>query len=235
VTLFTIAVAAGLAAGYARGGRLGRLGQLRLRAPALAGLALAMQAGAGLVSPSGRFAVVAVSYALVGTWLVLNLGRRCGALRLGVGLLAVGWVLNGVAIAPHRGMPVSHAAMERAGFSPAEDVTDGHLFKHVPDGRTTAVDWLGDVIPVRSLGAVVSVGDLALLAGVAVCVAAAMASPRTVQAPRNSAAGVARHRRRDDRAWREPAPPGDDGGAKAFDPHVVLAGGGVTLEARGAS
>ncbi|HEX2274968.1 MAG TPA: DUF5317 family protein [Acidimicrobiales bacterium] len=196
MTLFAIAVAVGLAAGYARGGRLGRLGQLRLRAPGLAGLALAVQAGAGLVPTSRRFSLIALSYTLVGTWLVLNLGRRQAALRLGVGLVALGCLLNGVAMVPHRGMPVSAAAMERAGFSSAEDVTDGHLFKHVPAGRPTPVDWLGDVVPVRPLGAVVSVGDFALLAGIAVCLAAGMALPRTVQVPGSDADGLARHRRR---------------------------------------
>jgi hypothetical protein len=241
VTLFAIAVAVGLAAGYARGGRLGHLGQLRLRAPVLAGLALAVQAGAGLFPPASRFMLVALGYALVGVWLVVNARARGLTLRVGIGLLALGWLLNGLAIATNGGMPVSADALERAGVPSSTDVADGHLYKHVTGNRGTPNDWLGDVIPVRPLAAVISLGDLALLAGIAVCLGGVMASPgeaggqlrpslTTVQEPGNDIGGSPRHRRRH-RVWREPAPPGDDGGATIFDPHVALAACGITFTA----
>ena len=259
MSLFAIAVAVGLSAGYARGGRLGRLGHLRLRAPVLAGLALAAQAGAGLAPTSSRSSIVVVSYAMVGTWLALNLGGRPRALRLGIGLLALGWLLNGVAMAPHGGMPVSATAMEEVGFPAGYDVTDGHLYKHVGDDRDTPVDWLGDVIPVRSLGAVISLGDLALLAGIAVCLGAGMRSsacdpelpnaPGACDAPEEPAqlrtAGMlqepGRHvsgaprRRRPDQRWREPAPPGNDGGATIPVPEAVTAASGTPLSLGGAA
>lgn len=242
-----IAVAVGLAVGYARGGRLGRLGHLRLQAPVLPGLALAVQAGAGLVPRASRFALVALAYGLVGVWLVLNVAGRGPALRVGIGLLALGWLLNGLAIGPNRGMPVSAHALERAGISSTTNVSEGHLYKHVPGGRSAPADWLGDVIPVRPLGAVVSLGDLALLAGIAFCVGGAMASPggaarrprvllppTTAQEPGSDVGGSPRLRR-SHRVWREPAPPGDDGGATIFDPHVALAACGITFRAGGLS
>ena len=231
--LFTIAVAVGLSAGYARDGRLGRLGQLRFQAPVLVGSALAFQAGAGLVPPTQRFALVVASYGLVGAWLVTNARRRPLGLRLGIGLAALGWLLNAVAMAPHRGMPVSADALHRVGFPAGYDVADGHLFKHTPDHLRTPVDWLGDVIPVRPLGAVVSAGDLALLAGIAVCLAATMAPPasragdttRIIRSRRSRTPGptsaVPPRRRRRRRGWREPAPPGKDGGATIFPPEAV--------------
>ena len=230
MTLFAIAVAGGMAAGYARGGRLGRLGQLRLRAPVLAGVALALQAGAGLAPRPARLLLVASSYALVGVWLVLNAGWRQPVLRSGVALLALGWLMNGLAIAPHGGMPVSAGAMERTGFPAGYDVADGHLFKHVVDTRRTPVDWLGDVIPVRPLGAVISLGDLALLAGVALSVSGAMVP--SVLEPGSDVGGAPRHRGHH-RAWREPAPPGDDGGATTFDPLPVLAASGIAVRLGG--
>lgn len=181
--LFALAVAAGLAGGYARGGRFGCLGRLRLRAPVLVGTALALQAGAGLVAPSRRLVLVAASYVLVGAWLMANARGRALAIRLGLGLVALGWLLNVVPIAALRGMPVSAAALQEAGLPAGYDVADGHNYKHVVDRRSTPVDWMGDVIPVRPLDAVISLGDVALLAGIALFLAGAMApaapTPRT--------------------------------------------------------
>lgn len=187
--LFAIAVAVGLAAGYARDGRLGRLGQLRLRAPVFAGSALALQAGAGLVAPSRRFALVAVSYVLVGAWVVANARGRALAIRLGLALLALGWLMNVVPMAAHRGMPVSAHALDAAGLSADYDVADGHYYKHVLDRRSTPVDWLGDVIPVRPLGAVISLGDVALLAGIALCLSGAMVGAGAVAADTRTGGG----------------------------------------------
>lgn len=173
MTLFAIAVAAGCAGGYARSGRLRRLGDLRLQAPALVGLALALQLGAGLAPEGWRAATIAASYVLIGAFLVLNSRGRSAVVKGGVALLAVGWLLNVVVMAPHRAMPVSGHALARTGMA-GVDVTEGHLSKHVAAGGHSPADVLGDVIPVPALHAVLSVGDLALLAGVALCIAGAM-------------------------------------------------------------
>jgi hypothetical protein len=175
MTLFAIAAVVGCAAGYARNGRLRRLGDLHLRAPALVGLALALPVGAGPAPGGWRAPAVVASYAAIGAFLVVNLRSRAAGLRIGVALLAAGWALNVAAMAPRGAMPVSNQAMQRIGAA-GVDVSHGHLSKHV-SARPTAVDGLGDVIPVPALRAVLSVGDLVLLAGVACCVAGAMAAP----------------------------------------------------------
>lgn len=173
MTLFLLAVAAGLLAGWTMGGRLGQLAGLRLRAPTLVALALALQVGAGVAASGWRLALVAVSYLLAGAWLGRNLPGRSMRLRAGLALLALGWALNLAAMIPHQGMPVSSQALHRVGAPLGADVGDGHLSKHVR-AHASAVSWLGDVIPVRPLKAVISIGDLALLAGVGLCVAGAM-------------------------------------------------------------
>jgi hypothetical protein len=183
VTLFLIALACGVTAGRLRGGRLRRLGRMRLRAPVLIGLALVFQVGASLTPRSARLPLVATSYALAGVWLVVNTRRRPAGLRLGLVLLALGWLLNATAMVPNGGMPVSRVALARAGADAATNVEEGHLSKHLTGHARSTAAWLGDVVPVRALGAVVSAGDFVLLAGVALCVAAGMTDRAGVPEP----------------------------------------------------
>lgn len=172
--LFLVAVTVGLPAGWLLGGRPRHLGNLRLRAPLLVAVALAMQGGAGLAPSSARFPLVAVSYALAGAWFVVNARRRPLAIRIAVGLLAVGWLLNVAAIVPNRGMPVSAAAVEQLQSPAQTQVEVGQLSKHVDGRGASPLRWLGDVIAVRPLRAVISVGDLFLLVGLAWSIAAGM-------------------------------------------------------------
>lgn len=59
------------------------------------------------------------------------------------------------------------------------DVAVGHLWKHVPAENATRLASLGDVIPITlpGLRAVVSLGDLLILPGVALVVAGVMCLP----------------------------------------------------------
>jgi len=171
--MFVIAVAVGCAVGYAQNGRLRRLGDFRLQAPALVGLALVLQVGAGPAPGGWRRGLIAVSYLAVGAFLAVNRRGRTTVIRMGISLLALGWVLNVAAMAPHAAMPVSAAGLDRAGHAGA-DVTEGHLSKHVLASGHSPLAVLGDVIPVPALHAVLSVGDLGLLAGIALCTAGAM-------------------------------------------------------------
>jgi hypothetical protein len=147
-------------------------------------------------------------------WLVVNTRRRPAGLRLGLVLLALGWLLNATAMVPNGGMPVSRVALARAGADAATNVEEGHLSKgpgrnylrtlrcktagrwlmncagssgpdpkHVTGHARSTAAWLGDVVPVRALGAVVSAGDFVLLAGVALCVAAGMTDRAGVPEP----------------------------------------------------
>jgi hypothetical protein len=56
--------------------------------------------------------------------------------------------------------------------------------KHVAADDTTRLLWLGDVVPVRPIGKVVSSGDIVLLLGVAAAAAAGMAGGQSGGEPR---------------------------------------------------
>jgi hypothetical protein len=132
----------------------------------------------GLVG-DGHFAVVVVSYAVVGAWLIGNAVYQAPALRLPAGLIAGGWVLNVIPIVANRGMPVSAGALARVGIRrPA--VGDGNLWKHVLETPHTIVPWLGDVVPVPVplLRNVISVGDIVVLIGVVLAVQLVSFAPR---------------------------------------------------------
>ena len=174
--------------GYLRGGRLRRLSSLDLRAPILAAGALAFQLGAGRSPERWRFSVIMCTYAVVAAWLLVNAWRRPTQLRVAVGLLAAGWLLNVVVIAANGGMPVSLHAAGQAEASPGMDVADGHLYKHVAAGGDTDLWWLGDVIPIRPLASVISVGDVVMVAGIVLVVAAGMVRPRGQELPASTVA-----------------------------------------------
>lgn len=180
--IFPIACALGIALGYALGGRIRNLADLGLRAPALVALALLLQVGAGAVPEARRSAVVAASYALVAVWLAANALRRPIHLGVALALLAAGWALNLSAMAANGGMPVSLPAARQIGARPDVDVTEGKLFKHVAADQDTRLAWLGDVIAVRPLRSVISVGDIAMFAGIVLAVAGGM-GPQLARRP----------------------------------------------------
>jgi hypothetical protein len=175
VTLLVVALVPGLLAGWAVGGRLSRLADLELRAPVAIFGAVATQLGLGFLPSGVRPVFLVASFVLISVWLAANLGDRPAALRLAIGLLAVGWALNLVVMLPNRGMPVSSVALDRIGAPSEVDVTDGSLYKHVHADRDTTLPWLGDVIPVAPLGVVVSVGDVVMALGGFLLLAAGMA------------------------------------------------------------
>ena len=180
--LFAFAALAGIAVGYALGGRLRALAELHLRAPALVWLALGLQLalyapGARALPDAARTGVIVLSVAVVGVWLLVNTRAATGGLRLAFAVVAAGWLLNVAAIVPNGSMPVSTVALRRAGAPPTLMVDEGHLWKHVAADRATVLPWLGDVLPVRAAGAVVSVGDVVLAVGIGSLVAGAMRRP----------------------------------------------------------
>jgi len=188
VILLGAAAVAGMVIGRLRGGRWQGLSALRVRWPWLPAVALALQVaiGAGPVRGlgAGRTVLLVASYALVGAWLWLNALARSGPLRWALVAVAEGWLLNAVVMVANGGMPVSNAALAHIGHAGAA-VAEGHLWKHVVVSPATRMPLLGDVIPVPTplLRSVVSVGDLFMLAGIAVAVAVAMSATRPRAAP----------------------------------------------------
>lgn len=146
-----------------------------IRLPALPFAALALQYAAGFEPLDGgrlEQPVVLVSHAVVAVWLIVNLVNQAGWRRVGIGLALAGWLLNLAVMLPNGGMPVSRTAMADAGRV-VTDVTDGHLSKHVPLDGDTVLPQLGDIHPLPALRLVYSAGDVLLLAGLLVILAAA--------------------------------------------------------------
>ena len=178
--LFPLAGAIGVVVGRTLGGRFRNLASICLRASALVWSALAIQVWLATTSPrswslAGRFALLLISYLAVGGWLATNAVAH-PALRRAFSLLALGWVLNLAAIVPNGGMPVSGAALATSGIPSETAVDEGHFGKHVPASSSTVLPWLGDVIPAPPLRSAISVGDMAMCAGIAIGASRSMQS-----------------------------------------------------------
>lgn len=174
VLIFPLSVGGGLVLGGIGGGRLHRLSDLRFRATALLLLALVGQIGLRWAAAAYRFPLLVATYALAGAWVVVNVKGRSTALRWAVGLLAMGWMLNAAPIAANGGMPVSRHAIEQVSGPQTGDIDAGNIDKHVAAAGGSRLRLLGDVIPVRPLKAVVSLGDLAMVGGIMLALVAGM-------------------------------------------------------------
>jgi Family of unknown function (DUF5317) len=174
VLLAFVLLLAGVVVGVLRGGSLENINRVRFRLPWLVFLGLALQLGAE--AAAGRFPgiqrgvagplVLAISYGLVGTFVVFNF-RFPGALLIGLGL-----VLNLSVILANGAMPVSLWAAKMSGSHAGTHLQNS--VKHQTMGRGTRLGFLGDIIPVPPLG-IVSIGDVVLGAGVFVLVTRLMA------------------------------------------------------------
>jgi hypothetical protein len=177
VALFALAGLGGVAVGLVRGGRPGRLLGLRLRWTPLIWACLAAQVLLGVTGdgppPLLRDVALVSSYAGTGAWLAVNAASSRGGLRAGFLVVLAGWLLNVVPMALNDGMPVSTAAQAAIGAG-ERAIDEGSLWKHVPATSSTRAALLGDVIPVTPVHAVISAGDLALLAGMGGVVASAL-------------------------------------------------------------
>jgi hypothetical protein len=170
VMLVLIVIGVAVCVGFVAGGSLRRFERFRLHwwGVALAGLALqGIPLASGVSRPVGSAALLA-SYALLGSFAWVN--RRLPA----VWLMIVGLGLNIVVIGVNGGMPVSESALETADAS-AEGLEGAGTFKHHLMGPSDDLTPLGDVIGIPPpIGAVISIGDALLYAGVAILVVAVM-------------------------------------------------------------
>lgn len=160
--LAAIVVLIALVLGYALGGRLGQLGEIRLQLRILVVIALLVQLGGTVLGgPAYRWGLAA-SALLVGAFLLLNRGVH------GTGLVALGVLANALVVGANAAMPVSAEALGRAGISTQSLLLGTDPRHELIDGRTR-LRWLGDVVPVLVPGRphVASPGDLLILAGLA--------------------------------------------------------------------
>lgn len=175
-----VATVAGLAAGYALGGRLRNLEHLSLRMPWLVLLALAVQlviftSLGDAVGESSSLVAHVASYGLLLVFVAVNL-RHVGVLLAGLGT-----VLNAAVIVANGGyMPASTRALEMAGLRTTYTTHNNSV---IADEGARLLP-LGDVMAVPSdvpiFANVFSVGDVLIAVGVAVLLAAAMRAPAPV-------------------------------------------------------
>ena len=181
-----VAIAIGLFAGALRRGRIASLAQTRLRHPWLLAVALACSVAVDFVDPPAPM-----------FWAVL--GLIAGLVFAGTNLLVVGMAVIGVGIAlnlipvmVNGSMPVRGDALVDAEIVAAEDLDRVELrgARELAD-QTTSLEILGDVIPVPSLGQVMSFGDLIVLVGLADVVHNLMRQRRPRRFPRGTDATLA--------------------------------------------
>lgn len=174
---------AGVALGYLLGGRLQGVWTIRVKALWLLWLAALVQAAQYYV-PFLRHVLeerlgvpmVAIVFAIVLTWLGINLGQWPVAIRAAGFVIAVGALLNGLAIGLNGRMPYEPAAAQAVGLQPGLTTP-----KNQPADPDTRLAWLGDTVPVAPLHKVVSPGDLLISAGTAALIALAMRRDRRNQ------------------------------------------------------
>jgi hypothetical protein len=179
VLLFAIPVVVGVAAGYAAGGSLRNLVATRFRALWLLWAAAAAQFAD--VIPAARTWVFVATFAVAVGWLAINALQWPPVLRFSTLAVAVGGLLNCVVIAANGRMPYTTWAASKAGLGvglqTARNVAVTHATRLLP---------IGDVIPVPSLHAVFSIGDMLICLGIATMIIGAMRN-RPVPAPTTAA------------------------------------------------
>jgi hypothetical protein len=168
--LFILTVAIGLIVGLSRGGTLSALGNIRLQWPALAMAAAATQLALPALPVAWRPVLLTVSLIALAGWVVRSRTKNDG-MRLALAMIGAGVAMNAVAILANGNMPVSRSALRQAGVPDTVNIASGHHFKHQYSDRATSLRWLTDVIPVRPVEGALSIGDVALLAGIAMLVA----------------------------------------------------------------
>jgi hypothetical protein len=158
--LLLIALALGLIAGMATGGKIGNLANLRFRWPLFVLAVLIVREGA-LINPFSRIDgvqyVYAASLAALVAWTIWHIPRLPG-----VWLVSAGAGLNLIVVLANRSrMPVAPAL---AGIL----VVRGHIGQYVVMGPDSRLNWLADWIGVPGpLGGAYSPGDILVAVGIA--------------------------------------------------------------------
>jgi hypothetical protein len=158
--LLLIALALGLIAGMATGGKIGNLANLRFRWPLFVLAVLIVREGA-LITPFSRIDgvqyVYAASLAALVAWTIWHIPRLPG-----VWLVSAGAGLNLIVVLANGSrMPVAPAL---AGIL----VVRGHIGQYVVMGPDSRLNWLADWIGVPGpLGGAYSPGDILVAVGIA--------------------------------------------------------------------
>jgi hypothetical protein len=170
VILVLVVIGLAVVVGFIAGGSLRPFEKLKLHwwGAALVGLALQGIPSASGVTESIGWALLIASYGALIAFAWIN--RRLPA----VWLVIAGLALNVLVIGVNGGMPVSASALETAG-TPADGLVGAGTVKHHLMGPEDVLTPLADVIGIPPpIGAVISIGDVLLYAGLAVLVVMVM-------------------------------------------------------------
>lgn len=156
--------------GYAAGGRISALADLKVRWAWVAIAGLVLQS---IPMPSRTLSFVALylSFALLLAFAAVNIGRQA----IPFVAIVLGVVMNFTVIAVNGGMPVTRDALVTSGqLETLDELTDQGWVKHHLAGSEDDLLFLGDVIGVSQIGQVVSIGDVFAYLGVAWLVVSGM-------------------------------------------------------------
>jgi hypothetical protein len=164
--VFLLVAGVAVVAGLARGGVLRGLTETPVRNRRLGLVCLGVQAF--VVALPLR--AIGLPYGLGALLLAVALGvllavARANGSLAGVPLIALGLLLNLVAVVANAGMPTSESTLARAGVAVEQPPPHRPDAKHVLAGEGTRLGLLGDRLAVRPLRAVVSYGTVCELAG----------------------------------------------------------------------
>ncbi len=166
MTLALLALGAGVVAGYARGGGLARLATVRPRRNRLLVTAVGLHA----LGVLGGWVWEPLLPVLVGlSWVLFAFYAWVNRTIHGAALIAIGLAANAMVMLVNGAMPVSERAAGRAGADLTAVMSTGD---HEPITPETRLPWLGEVVPVAfpPRPEVVSPGDVAIAAGIAVLI-----------------------------------------------------------------
>ena len=162
MTYVLLAIVAGIAIGYLRGGRLSALAHAEVRWGPVLGAAIALQVASLAVDGDLGVAALLASFACIIAFTAMNLTRE------GMGVVLVGVALNAIVIGVNGGMPVREGAIVAAGIADRDDIgaLDFNSKWHL-ETDADRLTFLGDIIPVPGAREVLSFGDLIMAVGVA--------------------------------------------------------------------
>ena len=160
-----IVLLASIAIALLRGGRFLNLSEITLRSWPLLLLGFAMQSGANWLpgdrSWAHNWAVALIILSYIPLLTVVWLNRN----EPGILLAGIGMFMNFAVIAFNSGMPVLPEAVAISLGKEVGEIAFDQMPKHVLLTDATRLSFLADVIPLRPIRSVISLGDVFLAVG----------------------------------------------------------------------
>lgn len=174
--ILLLTLGAAVAAGWLARGRLRNLAGLHFRGVPIVLGALLVALLPLLISVSDGTARVlsAIANIVVLAFLIVNARHHKGGVRAGIAVMIAGWALNALVISANGGMPLARWAYTQSGQTDPITAGEDGFYKIVIADDDTVLRPLGDVIPIRAIAQVVSIGDILLVAGIDIVVVVAM-------------------------------------------------------------